>query len=74
MNVEARILEERYWETNTPVQPTDSPVPKIITQTTTSVDRGNGSIKSTPLVASKEKEASDRLTFLWACCLFSCLG
>ena len=72
-NAEARLLEERvdqvrsaneqhYWATNTPVQPANSSIPKIIIQTTTSVDGGNGSIKSTPSGASKEKKASDRLT------------
>ena len=71
MNGEAAILEERvyqirssneqkYWTMNTPVQPAEFSIPKVITQTT-SVDGGNGSIKSTQSVTLKEKKASDRL-------------
>ena len=54
--------EQKFYATNTPAQPDTSSVPKVITQYTTSVDGGNGSINYTPSVVSKEKEASDRMT------------
>ena len=73
LNDDVRLLEERvyqisssneqkYYVTNTPTQPKTSSIPEEIQHQTQSVDGGNGSIKSTPSVASKEKEASDRLT------------
>ena len=55
--------EQRYWAKNTPEKPKASSIPDTIQHQTQSGDGGNGgSIKSTPSVASKEKEASDRLT------------
>ena len=58
--------EQKYYTINTPAQPETSSVPNEIRHQTPSVDGSNGSIKSIPSVASKEKEARYRLTVFMA--------